>query len=119
MSRPETIDVTPVSFTHRRGFTGGLVLIVLGIVFLAESLGLPVPQNWWALFLLIPVAPSLWTAYQQIRAGNSLGAWQEHRASFVVALVAVLFLVGADFGRIWPLFLILAGVSLLLPRRRA
>ena len=34
------------------GWIAGLVLIGLGILFLLRNFGVPMPDNWWAIFLI-------------------------------------------------------------------
>ena len=45
------------------GMATGLVVVVVGVLFLADNLGLHLPfrglHNWWALFILIPVVALL------------------------------------------------------------
>jgi hypothetical protein len=54
---------------QRAGWIFGLVLIVVGSVFLLQNWGLPVLiGNWWALFILIPAIGAFtaaWTVYRQ------------------------------------------------------
>jgi hypothetical protein len=40
-------------------------------------------------------------------------------SSLVLVIVAAAFLLHLDWSRVWPVFLILAGVSMLLPKREA
>ena len=55
----------------------GVIVIVLGVIFLAKNLGWTGPEwafdNWWALFILIPAFGSLagaWRAYRRERAAG-------------------------------------------------
>ena len=43
---------------------GGVILIGLGILFLLQNFGVPIPGNWWAVFLLLPGVGALWTAWR-------------------------------------------------------
>lgn len=118
MNREEVIDVTPVDpKERRRGLTSGLVLVTLGLVFLGQSLGWPVPANWWALFILIPAIPSVVNAIGFARDGKGWDALRALRPALVFLLVAGVFLLNLDWSKIWPVFLIFAGVSMLLPRK--
>lgn len=99
---------------------GGLVLIAIGVIFLLVNTGVfsfgNLPQNWWALFILIPIAgivANIFRAYQRddgsfrgIVASQLIGAG-------VLALVMFVFLFGLDWGKIWPAFLIIAGLGAL------
>jgi hypothetical protein len=66
----------------------GLILIVLGGIFLLRNTGIfDIPlKNWWALFILIPAIGALDTALRMYRsAGNQLTA--PARGSLLVGLV--------------------------------
>mgnify|MGYP001316381740 CR=1 FL=1 len=41
-------------FARRGGWIGGAILIFIGTVFLLKNFGFPFPENWWAVFILIP-----------------------------------------------------------------
>jgi hypothetical protein len=95
----------------------GAVLIVIGIVFVIQNLTGFTLQNWWALFILIPAIGSLVTAYQmwekndrRFTAATQGPLW----GGLVLLAVTAVFLFGVDWGKVWPLFLILVGIGLLL-----
>lgn len=103
-------------------WAGGIILIVLGGIFLLQNTGLlGTFDNWWALFILIPAIGSFasaWNLYQ--RAGN---AWTGAVTGaviggFVLTSIAVAFLFGWNIGQLWPIFLIIGGLSILLGARR-
>ena len=107
--------------TQSRGapWAAGLVLILLGAAFMLQNFGLfTVPlHNWWALFILIPAAAAFDQAYHTYRQeGNLLTG--PARASLiggvVLTLIAATFLFSLSWSLIFPLLLILAGVSVLL-----
>ena len=86
---------------------GGVILIVLGVIFLAQNLGAPLPEHWWAVFILIPAFASFssaWSIYQrnnqQMTAGVRGGILG---GCILVALAAAL----------WPVILILLGIAAL------
>ncbi len=98
---------------------GGVVLIVLGSIFLLQSLGVDFPFNfnWWAFFILIPaflLGKSAWETYK----ANGEQVNKEVRSKAVgaaaVAVIGLSFLAGIDMGKIWPIFLILGGIGVLL-----
>lgn len=96
---------------------GGLVLIVLGIVFLVQNLSGFTLANWWALFILIPAAGSFSAAWRIYRnSGNRLtqAAAGPLTGGVILATVAAVFLLNLDWGVIWPVFVILAGLGALL-----
>lgn len=94
---------------------GGFILILLGIVFLAQNFGYPVPEKWWTIFLLIPAAGALyaaWRAYQHDGFSGEVIAPAIGGAALVLLSVALIF----DFawGTLWPVLLIAVGVGVLL-----
>ena len=96
---------------------GGIVLIGLSVIFLLKQYGVDIPlfQNWWAFFILLPAIGAFWTGYT---AYQRAGVWtNEARGAIaggvLIALVAFVFLFQLDWGKIWPLFLIVPGVPLL------
>ncbi len=96
----------------------GLVLIIAGVVFLLESIGINVPalQNWWALFILIPAVGAFargWRVYLDnghringLVTGSFIGG-------LVMTLVAATFLFGLNWTLWLPVLLILAGLGVL------
>ena len=54
---------------------GGVVLIVLGVLFLMQNFGWQLPKNWWAAFILIPALGSLMAARRSYETnGGALDA---------------------------------------------
>ncbi|WP_027481982.1 hypothetical protein [Deinococcus pimensis] len=99
----------------------GGVLVGLGLLFLAQSsfgVDLLHGWNWWAVFILIPALAAFSRAQAMYRARGTLDA--ATRGVLVGGLfpfvVALIFLLNLDWGRVWPIFVILAGVSALLAR---
>ena len=97
----------------------GLVLILAGAIFLISNITNMDMGNWWAFFILIPALGSLNHAredYQQhgrlTRPGRSALAW----GLFFIILCATFFF-GWDWDYVWPVFLILGGLALLLNSR--
>lgn len=94
---------------------GGAILIVLGLVFLAQNLGMTVPilQNWWAVFIFIPAVGALntaWQAYQRNGRRFTSSVSGSLIGGLAMMLVALTFLLGWSWGVIWPVFMILAGL---------
>ena len=102
--------------SQRKGLTGGLALVLIGFVLLGESLHWPVPQNWWALFLLIPIAPKLMRAGAFLMRGNFPAAFRAIGTSLILFLIAMIFLLNLDWEGLIPFFLILAGIVMLFPK---
>ncbi len=106
---------------HSRGQgnakASAFALMIIGGVFLLRNLDLlPMHSNWWALLLLVPLF-FLGTRIRELRAKHGGGIPPEARGPLTgflsIALVMLIFLFNLDWGDVWPLFLILVGVSFL------
>jgi hypothetical protein len=101
-------------------WVGGLVLVVIGILFLLQNLNivgpLPLLRNWWALFILIPAVGAFYRVGQDIQSNGRLTGLG--RGSLVSGLVlgflSAIFLFDLNWSVIWPIFLIIAGIGALL-----
>jgi hypothetical protein len=97
-------------------WVGGVVLILLGVIFLLQSMRGFYLNNWWALFILIPAFGSFadaWNAYRQAgrlnrRARGGL------ISGCVFLLITAAFLFNWNWGIVLPVLLIVWGVTLLL-----
>ena len=95
----------------------GAVLIVLGGLFLLSNF-LPgtFVTNWWAVFILIPALYSLNRARRSYSEHGRLTS--RGRSSLIGGLliltVALIFLLGLDWGVVWPVFIIIVGLGILL-----
>ncbi len=104
--------------SHGGTWITGLILILLGVLFLLRNTGINIPlDNWWALFILIPAVGALstaWRIYQN--AGNQLTA--PARGSLFVGLILLMITAMFLFNISWTLFgpviLILAGIGILI-----
>lgn len=101
------------------GWIAGVVLLVVGLIFLLRNLGYNIVplQNWWALFILIPAIGSFATAYRvyQHNGGRvSEAARGPFIGGLILTMVAAVFLLGLSWSVIWPVFLIIIGVGALL-----
>jgi len=112
----------------RRGLFGSvgiaLILILLGILFLAQQVGEFHFENWWALFILIPTFSAFTTAMNiwQRNGYFSFAVWSTFYGGLFPLLVAIMFLFNLDWGVYWPLFVILPGFGMIIsglpfPRR--
>ncbi len=102
----------------------GVILILLGFIFLAQQFGDFTLHNWWALFILIPVFSAFGSAYGIWRkAGRfNFAVWSTFYGGLFPLAVALIFLFDLDWGEYWPVFIILGGFGMLvsgLPFRRA
>lgn len=109
---------------HAGGYSwvGGVVLILLGAIFLLQNTGLMRGfENWWALFILIPAVGSFATAWRMYQAaGNEWTATATGPllGGLVLSSLAAMFLFGLDIGMWWPVFLIVGGIAVLLGVRQ-
>ncbi len=93
----------------------GIILIAIGVIFLFTNLTGFHLNNWWALFILIPAVKnfgSAWGSYQ--RHGRfTKSARGSLTGGMILSLIASAFLFDLDWGLIWPIFLIIGGISAL------
>jgi hypothetical protein len=103
--------------TRYGGWLPGLILVLLGSIFLVQSYFGTTLHNWWALFILVPALATLATAYGLWRDGHAGSALGPFVAGLGFVILTAIFLLDLPIGRLWPLFLIAAGVALLFGRR--
>jgi hypothetical protein len=117
---PQTDSRTPPRAPRSAGrLVFGLVVLVVGVLLLAGNLGFAVPRRVWSYWPLVLVGLGL---VRLLWPGSP-----DERRSGVGLLVAGIYcsisewrLFGLHWGSAWPVFLIAAGLSMLLraPRRR-
>jgi hypothetical protein len=95
----------------------GIILIVLGAIFLAENYFGTTLRNWWALFILIPAASTLSVADGHWRDGATSRATGPFIVGVGFLALTIVFLLDLPIGQLWPVFLIVAGLALLIGRR--
>ena len=100
------------------GWIIGVILIVLGGLFLMQNTGtFPFPvNNWWALFILIPAIGAFERAMHYYREANNQITSQVS-GSLIVGMVLTLITLGFLFDIGWtyfgPVLIILAGLGIL------
>lgn len=121
---PEYTDPSAARQAERRrarasrrggGWIAGVVLILLGLVFLLQNIGGFSLQNWWAIFILIPALGSFasaWNAYQ-VSGGFSRAVRGPLIGGLFLTTIALIFLFNISFGIYWPVLLILGGLLIL------
>jgi uncharacterized membrane protein len=96
----------------------GLILIILGSLFLMRNTGnfdFPL-RNWWALFILIPAVGAFDTALRTYRhAGNQLTAVARSSLLIgtVLTFVTIMFLFDISWTFFGPILIILVGIAIL------
>jgi len=106
-----------------RIFTGA-VLILAGGSLLLNRLGyrVPLPDNWWALLVLAVAVSSFLKSLGHYRRDGffSRAARSAFLGGLALTLTAAVFLFDWDWDKVWPLFLVAAGVStIIFPRGRS
>jgi hypothetical protein len=93
-----------------------VALILVGSMFLLQNYaGLEI-GNWWAVFILLPASGAFAAAWTAWRSGLHPAAVSGPLIGGLAMLtVAAIFLLDLQWSRIWPVFLILAGIGALLP----
>jgi hypothetical protein len=116
--QPSQEQSAPESTPSRdnNSWIAGVAIIAVGVIFLLSNFTDFRLDNWWALFILIP---GLITFANAWRARKEDGHWSKKaRGSLIgglaITMVAAIFLFNLDWGKVWPLFLILGGVAALL-----
>jgi hypothetical protein len=93
----------------------GLLLILIGGFFLLRNFTGYQLENWWALFLLIPAVGNFSGAYESFRSsGFNRHTRNQLFWGFFFTLLSGSLLLAVDLGLIWPVFLILGGLGMLL-----
>ena len=104
------------SHQSNNSWVGGLILIAIGAIFLAQNL---IPgfylHNWWALFILIPAIGALSSAYNQYRAAGRVtsSVRSSLTGGLILSFIAAIFLFDWSWGKLWPVFIILIGLGIL------
>jgi hypothetical protein len=94
----------------------GVVLIILGAIFLLQRTGTFSLHNWWALFILIPTFSAFASAIRMWQRDGMFhfGVWSTFYGGIFPLVVALMFLLELDWGVYWPLFVIIGGFGSLI-----
>ena len=115
---PYAPDAARYGYASAFGWAGGFALVVIGIMFLLQTIGEPTAiRNIWALALAIPVAitaATAWMLYKQADKTLTRAAAGALTGSFVLLAVGVILALGLAWQHMWPLLLIAIGMSLLV-----
>lgn len=94
---------------------GGLILLVIGGVLLANQMGYNVPDRWWAALLLIPAGGALVSAVRFWREDSRMSARVvgSLAGGVIFLILACAFFFGINWSIFWPLLLMLVGAGLM------
>lgn len=119
MAKKDKKDETPDWSWHtnrRQSWVPGVVLILVGGVLLLNNLTAFELHNWWALFILFPAIRNFAWAYESYQEAGRLK--RSARGSLFwglfFTLLSASFLFSLDFSLVWPAFLIIGGLAMLL-----
>ncbi len=101
----------------RSGWVPGILLILIGIIFLIQNLTTASLHNWWAVFILIPAVSSFsraWEIYQAQDYQFTRSVTRSIFSGLLFVTITIVFLFNLDWNLIVPFLLILLGVSGLL-----
>jgi peptidoglycan/LPS O-acetylase OafA/YrhL len=104
---------------HKGNWIPGLVLVTLGLVFLAANLWDFHLDNWWALFILIPAFGNFNSAFE---TRQRHGRWTQGARSALgwgifFVIISATFLFNISWSLMWPVLLILLGIGFILNSR--
>ncbi len=101
---------------RRSGWIAGTILILLGVAFLLENMGIHFLANWWALFILIPAFwayVAAWDLYQD-NGHMTRGGASSLVVGILLTLLSFAFLIDVAANLLWPVLLIAGGAALIL-----
>jgi hypothetical protein len=95
----------------------GILLILFALLLVLKNLGVYFPDNWWALFILLPTFSCFANAWKSSRAAG--GHFNRRARGDLLCGVGLLFVTGMFlFNLSWvfigPILLALAGISLII-----
>ncbi len=97
-----------------------IIFVIVGVLLIASNIGGFEFDNWWVLFMFIPVAMFIRNIYMDYQANGRLTSASTGAiiASIAIILVAATFVFEAiTWSMIWPVGLIFAGISIFLGNR--
>ncbi len=100
----------------------GIVLVLLGLVFLMGNFGwLNIGGNWWAIFFFIPTIGAwsgAWNQYQNNGGRMTSGVISALTWGALPGVMGLIFLFDLSWNIFWPLILIFAGISTLVSSQK-
>jgi hypothetical protein len=96
----------------------GIILIVLGGLFLLRTMGTDIPlTNWWALFILIPAVGALsaaWRMYSEADNQLTIAARSSLLVGLVLSFITFMFLFEISWTYVGPILIIVVGIAIIL-----
>jgi len=98
------------------GWFAGIILILLGVIFLLQQLNVLFFFNWWAVFILIPAFWAFVAAWDNYQDASRMT--RRATGALIVGLLltalALIFLFNVGGGFVWPILLMAGGLALLV-----
>lgn len=96
--------------------TGGIIVLAVGVLFLASNFGVHLPEHWWAILILIPAASALVSAarFYRIDGGAGPRVYGSAIGGALMLAIALALFFGLDWGIFWPVILIVVGAGIVL-----
>ncbi len=102
----------------KNSFVSGVVIILIGIVFLLMNFDvIDFGHRWWTLFFLIPIGQlgsDVWKRWERNGKKYSPDMSGSLIGLLSVSTVMIIFVFNFNWGVMWPLFIIIGGISVLL-----
>ncbi|GEM_PF-3972606 len=96
--------------------SGAVTLILLGAFFLlGQNSVLHLADNWWAMFIALPAAVMLYNAYLAYNRNGTVTSEVRKNVTGGSIVAVVAFIAATNqWANLWPLFLIVPGILMLL-----
>ncbi len=111
----------PRTRTRIHGMVPALIVIAIGVFFLAHNLGIRIPlvRDWWAWLIMIVAVVPLSQAVRGYRTRGGWDAWvlRDLLNAALLVVVALMFLLHLEFAVWWPVFVIFGGFYMFTGRR--
>jgi hypothetical protein len=95
----------------------GIVVVAIGVIFLARNFGFyfPMPDRWWAIFVLIPAGAALVSAARLFRVDGGLSSRVIGAATVGVLMlvVALVLFLDLEWDQVWPVMIIIVGLGII------
>lgn len=95
--------------------SAGLMMVGIGVIFLINEITNFQIINWWAIFILVPAVLNWGNAYKLFQETGTITkeVIQMVLTSLFPVIVASIFFFDMDWGKVWPVFIIIGGVTAL------